>query len=162
MYPFRLGFSIIGLLCISFSGAQAVGFVGNGQVKPSKHVKTDMVARLKANKWRLVQIAYSDGKDIRPKGREMMTAEFGNDGKITGRAGVNRFTGSYKADEKGGLTIEKLATTRAANPPGSIAESYVKTLPAAKLYLFNKGKLVLSFPYDSGEMVFKPMPRKDR
>jgi heat shock protein HslJ len=157
-YPFRRCFPLIGLLCVSFSGAQAVELVGNWQVKWLTPVKIDMVTRLKANKWQLVQIAYSDGKEIKPKGQEKMTVMFGKDGKVTGRAGVNRFTGSYRADQKGGLSIEKLTTTRAANPPGSIAESYVKILPSAKLYLFNKGKLVLSLPYDSGEIVFKPIP----
>jgi hypothetical protein len=157
-FSFRSHLTLMGLLCICSLDTQAVGNVGSWQVKSPTPGKADLVAQLKAKEWQLVQIAYSDGKEIRPKGQEKMTAVFGKDGRVTGRAGVNRFTGSYKAGKNGVLSIGKLTTTHASNPPGSIADSYVKVLPTAKLYLFNKGKLVLCFPYDTGEIVFKPAP----
>ena len=101
-----------------------------------------------------MEISYNDGTTIKPKGKEKMTLEFGKGGRVSGNAGVNRFRGTYKANKKGALSIGKLAMTRSANPKGSIAKTYVKVLRTAKLYLFNKGMLVLDLPYDSGEIQF--------
>lgn len=119
---------------------------------------TDRAVKLAGTRWQLREISYNDGTTYKPKGKEKMTLEFGKDGRVTGNAGINRFTGTYKADSKGALSIGRLTMTRAANPPGSIADTYVKVLRSARLYLFNKGMLVLDLPYDSGEMQFTKLP----
>ena len=136
--------------------ALAVGLKSNWQVK-ARRQQADGASRLSGTRWYLREISYNDGTTFKPKGKEKMTLEFGKDGRVSGNAGVNRFTGRYKADNKGSLSIGKLALTRAANPPGSIARTYVKVLRDAKLYLFNKGMLVFDLPYDSGEMSFTPI-----
>jgi heat shock protein HslJ len=175
----RIALISTGLLCLLSMMAQAGGLKGNGWVnvltttaltlddkeKPKgpsvvkpKRQETERATRLVGTRWQLREISYNDGTTYKPKGKEKMTLEFGKDGRVSGKAGVNRFTGTYKADKKGAFAVGKLALTRAANPPGSIADTYVKVLRSARLYLFNKGFLVLDLPYDSGEMQFTKLP----
>lgn len=129
-----------------------------GFVCTPKQEQEDLPAQLSGTRWQLREIAYNDGTTFKPKGKEKMTLEFGEDGKVSGNAGVNQFSGTYTANAKGQLSIGRLTMTRAINPSGSIANTYVKVLRSARLYLFNKGMLVLDLPYDSGEMSFTKLP----
>ena len=46
---------------------------------------------------------------------------FGDDGRVTGTTGVNRFTGRYEVAE-GLLTVADAATTRMAGPPEAMEQ----------------------------------------
>lgn len=116
--------------------------------------------QLPGSRWELIEIIFSDGKEIKPKSGEKMTLEFGKNGKVSGKAGINRFTTTYKGKKDISFSLGKIAMTRAANPPGSIADAYIKNLKSAQRYIFNKGLLVLELPYDSGEMTFRRLPDK--
>lgn len=116
---------------------------------------TNPAIYLTGTHWTLIEILYSDGKEIKPKKGEKMTLEFGKNGQVSGRAGVNRFTSTSQGKNDGSFALGKVTTTRAANPPGSIADAYLKILKSAERYIFNKGVLVLELPYGSGEMTFR-------
>ena len=64
--------------------------------------------------WRVEEIA-SRGvlDDVHP------TIRFGDDGRVSGSTGVNRFTGTYELDGEQ-LTVGPLATTRMAGPPAAM------------------------------------------
>lgn len=113
---------------------------------------------LPGTRWELVEIAYNDDKVLRPASGESMTVNFFLDGKVSGMAGINRFNGTYTADKDGVLKVGPLASTRAANPPGSIADTFLKEVRSARRYLFADGMLVLQLPFDTGIVRFRKAP----
>ncbi|GAB4467826.1 MAG: hypothetical protein OHK0029_39930 [Armatimonadaceae bacterium] len=110
---------------------------------------------LKETTWELVEILYNNDTTAHPQAGEKMTVVFGNDGKVTGRVGTNLFNGTYTADVNGGLKISPLAVTRMADPPGSIAPTFLRELERANRYLFDTGFLILQLPIDTGIIKFK-------
>ena len=56
------------------------------------------------------------------------TVEFGADGRYSGRAHCNSFTGALRAPRAGALTIRAGAATLAACPQPSIADEYLRAL----------------------------------
>lgn len=68
-----------------------------------------------------------------------------DDGRISGRSGVNSYNGPVKTDASGSFSAGQLATTLMAGSPEAMrAESaYLKLLAAAKSYLVSGDKLTL-------------------
>ena len=114
-------------------------------------------AGLVNTQWQFKEIAYAEGKSLTPQPGEKLTLEFDANGKVTGAAGVNRFTGSYKAGADGSLAFGPLAMTRAANPLGSVADAYAKELAQAIRFLYDGETLILQLPGDTGLMKFRRM-----
>jgi heat shock protein HslJ len=110
---------------------------------------------LTGTRWELIEIAYNNDKILRPMPGEKVTLTFTSDTQITGNAGINRFNGTFKSTPDRTLAFGGLASTRAANPPGSIADQYLKDLESANRYLFDKGMLILQLPTDAGVMKFR-------
>jgi heat shock protein HslJ len=112
---------------------------------------------LSNTRWELVEILYNDDTVVRPKAGDKMTLEFGPSNQVSGSAGINRFSGTVRVNEHGQLAFSKLAATMAANPPGSIADRYLRELGHASHFLFHQGMLVLDLPMDTGVMKFRPV-----
>jgi heat shock protein HslJ len=110
---------------------------------------------LVGTKWALVEILYNDDKVLKPYQNEPLTVEFGAKGLISGRAGINHFNGSCKAEKDGSFSVSQMTMTRAMNPPGSIADPYMQELQRASRFLLQDGKLILLLPFDTGAMVFR-------
>ncbi len=68
-----------------------------------------------------------------------------NEGKASGNAGVNTFTGSYQAPEDGALTFGPLATTMMAGPDAAMQQeqAFLKALADTKTFTTEDGALVL-------------------
>ncbi len=68
-----------------------------------------------------------------------------NEGKASGNAGVNTFTGSYEAPEDGTLTFGPLATTMMAGPDAAMQQeqAFLKALADTKTFTTEDGALVL-------------------
>ena len=68
-----------------------------------------------------------------------------NEGKASGNAGVNTFTGSYEAPEDGALTFGPLATTMMAGPDAAMQQeqAFLKALADTKKFTTEDGALVL-------------------
>jgi len=68
-----------------------------------------------------------------------------NEGKASGNAGVNTFTGSYEAPEDGTLTFGPLATTMMAGPDAAMQQeqAFLKALADTKKFTTEDGALVL-------------------
>jgi heat shock protein HslJ len=112
-------------------------------------------ASLSGTRWELVEIAYNNDKILRPMRGEKATLTFLFDTQVTGSAGINRFNGIFKSTADRALAFGGLASTRAANPPGFIADQYLKDLESANRYRFDKGMLILQLPVDTGVMKFR-------
>ena len=68
-----------------------------------------------------------------------------NEGKASGNAGVNTFTGSYEAPEDGTLTFGPLATTMMAGPDAAMQQeqAFLKALADTRKFTTEDGGLVL-------------------
>jgi heat shock protein HslJ len=103
--------------------------------------------------WRWEEFQSSDDTLVKPENPEAYTLEFLPDGKLSVQADCNRANGIYKVD--GSLiTLEVLAMTKAACPPGSLSDKYVEYLNNVVSYVFQDGDLYLALKFDSGIMKF--------
>lgn len=114
-------------------------------------------AGLQGTRWQLVEIAYSDDKVVKPSENDVMTLEFLAEGRVGGRAAINRFTGGCTIGADRSLRFGPIASTRAAVPEGSIADTYLRELGTATSYLLRDGMLYLQLPLDTGVMKFRKL-----
>lgn len=83
------------------------------------------------------------------------TIEFFVDGRFSGRAHCNRYTGGYEQPESGRLSIAPaMAATLAACPPPSIADEFLRAVGAVTRYEMRGGQLRLSYGAD-GVLIFE-------
>ncbi len=83
------------------------------------------------------------------------TIAFLPDGKVSIRADCNRGSGTYRV--KGNhLAISILALTRAACPPESLSDQYIRYLNDVASYAFESGRVSLNLKMGGGSMVFTP------
>ena len=68
-----------------------------------------------------------------------------NEGKASGNAGINTFTGSYEAPEDGRVTFGPLATTMMAGPDAAMQQeqAFLKALADTRKFTTENGGLVL-------------------
>jgi heat shock protein HslJ len=119
-------------------------------------------AALLGSTWRLERILYNDGKEIRPGSESVYTIQFQPNGRLAGQADVNRIMGSYTVSGRL-LTIGPLASTRVADPPGSIRAEFTKALEQASSFQVTGDRLRVELKVDSGTMTFvrpsiEPLP----
>ncbi len=103
--------------------------------------------------WRLVEVQYNDDRILRPEAGGTYTLYL-DGGRVTGIAGRNRITGGYTS-KGSSLSLKGLASTRMADPTGSIAPGYLKALGQVQSYFFKDGQLIFQLAYDSGAMIFR-------
>jgi heat shock protein HslJ len=103
--------------------------------------------------WRLERILYNDGKEIRPAAGNRYTMQFLANRRLEGQADLNRLTGTYTVSGTT-LAIGPLASTRIADPPGSIAGEFTKALGQASSFRVNGDRLLVELKFDSGTMTF--------
>ncbi len=98
-----------------------------------------------AGPWRLVAIQRPGGAEEAVGREPPYTIEFGADGRYSGQADCNRYTGGYQRPEPGRLTITAGASTLAACPPPSIAGEFMQAIFAVTGYAVRGEELRLSF-----------------
>jgi heat shock protein HslJ len=103
--------------------------------------------------WQLQQIQFNDGTQLVANPPENYTVEFLDDGSLVVQADCNRGRGNFTSNESR-LAIDGLATTRAACPPESISDEFVRSLGNSTLYFFQNGDLFIDLAFDSGTMQF--------
>jgi len=104
--------------------------------------------------WVLDRIEYSNDEVLRPEPGGRYELTFAS-GRVTGMAGSNRLSGSYKSGGAGDLMLGPIAATRMADPEGSIAPRFLRDLGSSKRYFFKDGRLIILLPVDSGSMIFR-------
>jgi heat shock protein HslJ len=105
--------------------------------------------------WSLVEIAYNDDTILKPYRGEKLSFVISR-GRITGTAGVNKFSGIAKLGADRSIKMGPLLSTRAADPEGSIAQRFLRDLEQVKKFLFDKGDLILELPIDAGIIRLRP------
>ena len=103
--------------------------------------------------WKWEKLKGTDGRSIVVDQPEHYTVEFLVDGKVSIRADCNRGSGTYKVDESS-LSVSIMVLTRAACPPESLSDGYVRDLNRVASYALQDGKLHLGLKDNSGTMVF--------
>lgn len=103
--------------------------------------------------WRLVAIQ-RPGAAVEPVGPDPeYRVQFGADGRYSGRAHCNSFTGGYERAAPGQLTIRTGAATLAACPLPSIADEFLRALASATRYAVDGSELRLTYN-TGGELRF--------
>ncbi|NJL45155.1 MAG: META domain-containing protein [Leptolyngbyaceae cyanobacterium SM2_3_12] len=106
--------------------------------------------------WQLKQIQSNDGQLFLPNPPENYTVEFMADGSVSVQADCNRGNGQFITTDDNGLTIDQLATTRAACPPESISNQFLQGLSNSAIFFFQDGDLFIDQKFGSGTLQFTP------
>lgn len=104
--------------------------------------------------WRLVAILGMDDSVRRAEPPSRYTLVLDGD-VVRGRADCNRFRGTAVRDGAG-LAFEGLASTRAACPPGSLGDAYLRELGHVATYVLEGGALYLATWADGAILAFVP------
>ncbi len=107
--------------------------------------------------WRLVAIRRPGGAAEPVSADPQYTLELGADGRYSGRAHCNRFTGGYERPAPGELLIRAGAATLAACQQPSIADEYLRALASVSRYAVSGDELRLAYN-TSGELRFVREP----
>ena len=103
--------------------------------------------------WRLVAIRRPGAAAEAVGSDPEYTVRFGADGRYSGRAQCNSFTGGYARTAPGELTIRAGAATLVACPPPSIADEFLRALASVTSYQISADELRLTYN-SSGELEF--------
>jgi putative lipoprotein len=109
--------------------------------------------------WRLVAIRRPGAPEESVGPDPQYTIAFGADGRYSGRAHCNSFTGAYERPAPGELGIRPGAATLAACPGPSIADEYLRALASSTRYEVSGDELRLAYN-TSGELRFISEPRQ--
>jgi len=103
--------------------------------------------------WRWQQTLYNNDTKAVPPNSGNYTLNLLPDGKVSIRADCNLGGGVYRLDESK-ISIEITHTTRAACPPESLEQSYIRDLNATACYRMERDFLYLHLKNDTGTMKF--------
>jgi heat shock protein HslJ len=115
-------------------------------------------AWLPGTRWHLLRIESGDDSVLAPADPTRYTLEFGLGGELSGRADCNRIHGRWSADGSS-MTLGPFAATRAACPPESISDRWVRSLEATVTWMrLEGGGLALSMKADGGVVRLEQEP----
>ncbi len=86
---------------------------------------------------------------------ERYTIRFERDGRIALRADCNRGNAAYSVGPDGPIAPGTIALTRAACPPGSLSDQFVREIGRVTSYLLKDSELFLELPAASGTLRFR-------
>ncbi|MGH6693456.1 MAG: META domain-containing protein [Gammaproteobacteria bacterium] len=92
---------------------------------------------------------------VKPDRPELYTLQFDRSGRVAVRADCNRGSGQYTVSAGRRITFGAMALTRAACPPGSLSDRFVRDVGRVSSYFFRDGALFLEMPVDSGTLRFR-------
>ncbi|MBK8050000.1 MAG: transporter substrate-binding domain-containing protein [Anaerolineales bacterium] len=132
------------------SGAQstAEAAVTSGEVTPTPVAEAVAVQPSELNGKRFILTGYRDlaGAQVPPLAGSQITIKFSDDGRLSGSAGCNNYSGSFMASD-GALTLPPIAATRkfCAEPLGVMAQEaqYLSVLQTAGAYQLDGSQLTL-------------------
>jgi len=128
-------------------------------LKSDRLMKTSGEARRAADQtligttWKWQQTLYNNDTKSIPPNPDHYTLKLLLDGQVNIRADCNCGGGVYKLDGSR-ISIEITHTTRAACPPGSLEQRYIRDLNAAAVYFMEGDFLYIDLKYDTGTMKF--------
>lgn len=104
--------------------------------------------------WRLVEIQRPGAAEQPVAADPRYTVTFAN-GRLSGLAHCNRYTGGYEQPAPGELKVSPMAATLMACPGESIASEFLRALGGATRYELRGARLLLSYG-DGGVLAFVP------
>jgi heat shock protein HslJ len=122
-------------------------------IKMSEEVQGTSGPVLIGTEWKWQQSLYSNDTKAMPPVPENYTLKLLPDGKVSIRADCNRGGGVYRL-EKERISIQIAYTTRAACPPESLEQTYIRDLNGAAIYSLKADGLFIDLKYDTGTMKF--------
>jgi heat shock protein HslJ len=125
----------------------------NRLVKASEEVRGEADQMLIGIVWKWQQSLYNNDTKAVPTNPGNYTLKLLPDGKVSIRADCNLGGGVYRLDGSK-VSIEITHTTRAACPPESLEQKYIRDLNAAAIYFFKADVLYIDLNYDTGTMKF--------
>lgn len=130
------------LLLLPLLGLMAAGCASTGALGDAD--------RVVGPTWQLVSLG------TEPAGAEA-TLTFGDDGRVFGTTGCNRYFGSYDLDD-GDLTLSQVGSTRMACPPAEMAQEteFLRALNGAENVRVQGDRLVLTSA--DGPLTFRALP----
>ena len=125
----------------------------NQLIKAGEKVRVDVKPDLINVTWRWQQTVYHNDRKNVPLNPANYTLKLLADGKVGIRADCNRGGGVYtlRGNE---IAMEIAYTTRAACPPESLGQDFIKDLNAAARYFMEAGILYIDLKLDTGTMKF--------
>jgi heat shock protein HslJ len=105
--------------------------------------------------WKWERFLESNDNTVIVPNPDSYTLEFLPDGQVQILADCNRVGGSYTVSGSL-LTIELGPSTKAACPPGSLSDEYLRLLQDVNSYMVDGDNLALAIKYDTGIMAFAP------
>jgi heat shock protein HslJ len=125
----------------------------NRLVKASEEVRGNVDPVLVGTVWKWQQTLHNNDTRAVPQNPENYTLKLLPDGKVSIQADCNLGGGVYtlRGSE---ISIEITHTTRAACPPESLEQSYIRDLNAAVIYFMKGDFLYIDLKYDTGTMKF--------
>ena len=119
----------------------------------------DQTPALGGTSWQLVKFQGGNGALLTPDDKAKYTVAFTNDGNLSVRFDCNRGRGSRILTGPNEVRFGPLALTRAACPPGSLHDHFIKQWPNVRAYALKDGHLFLSLVADGGSYEFEPTTR---
>ncbi|MCB1186876.1 META domain-containing protein [bacterium] len=144
---------------INYGGLIAPLFKSSGGgMTPADDQRYDL-GILQDKQWVLYEIQYMDDtKESAAQNADgslvdSSWVQFNSDNSVSGRAGINSFSGKYTVTDNGGIKLSNLAMTRALNPDG-IDAHFERFIPSVVSWHLENAVLYLDLPMDGGIMVF--------
>lgn len=94
--------------------------------------------------WRLVAMQHPGAPEQGVSPESAYTLEFATSDRLSGRADCNRYSGGYERTGKGRIKVLAVAATRAACPPESISDEFLRLVGTATQYEIRDMRLWLS------------------
>jgi heat shock protein HslJ len=124
------------LVCCLFAGLSSITLA-----EPSKETPATQAELSAVKEWRLTQLG-----DQAVAADAGVTLVFGEEGKLSGSGGVNRFGGKYELKADGQVTIQNIFSTRMAAVDKDVMNretQFFQLLGKAKRAVLSDGKLVI-------------------
>jgi heat shock protein HslJ len=103
--------------------------------------------------WRWQRSVYNNDTESLPTDPDRYTITMQLDGRVNIRADCNRGGGTYTLNEKK-ISITITHTTRAACPPDSLEQDYIRDLNGVAGWFLKEGDLYMDIKFDTGTMKF--------
>jgi heat shock protein HslJ len=124
-------------------------------VETSTEARRTVDQKLIGTVWKWQQTLYNKDTKALPPNPDHYNLKLLPDCKVNIRADCNRGGGVYTLDGRK-ISIEITHTTRAACPPESLEQPYIRDLNAAAIYFMRDDALYIDLKYDTGTMKFTP------
>jgi para-nitrobenzyl esterase len=125
-----MGYIVKASLFLGVVLAAALGGCRNyTETIPEKHAGDSL-----SGTWRLVAMQHPGAPEQGISPESTYTLEFATGDRLSGRADCNRYSGGYERAGRGRIKVLAVAATRAACPPESISDEFLRMVGAATQY----------------------------